>query len=250
MHSILLLRPHSAPERVILSRLIRFWPWLAASVAIHGLLLVFWLGKSPDSAANPAEGVVIELVSIDAAAEKSTTQPIPAALPVPKKVVVRHPAQKASPAITVVKKVVPVFSQASARIQNMPEQPSTQPTQLADNRKISPKPLAQSVASHQATGDKAVRASKKTDVDKSQLLIRKHLESFKYYPASARRRGIEGHVEVGFTLTRDGAADQVSVLHGSGYAVLDHAALETVYRAQPFPIENGKYRFSLRFKQL
>jgi len=73
---------------------------------------------------------------------------------------------------------------------------------------------------------------------------------FKYYPASARRRGIEGHVEVGFTLTRDGAADQVSVLHGSGYAMLDHAALETVHRAQPFPVENGKYRFSLRFKRL
>jgi len=82
------------------------------------------------------------------------------------------------------------------------------------------------------------------------MLVRNHLEVFKYYPASARRRGIEGHVEVGFTLTRDGAADQVSVLHGSGYAVLDHAALETVYRAQPFPIENGKYRFSLRFKRL
>jgi protein TonB len=81
-------------------------------------------------------------------------------------------------------------------------------------------------------------------------LVRKHLEFFKYYPSSARRRGIEGHVEIGFTLMHDGAADQVAVLHGSGYAVLDHAALETVYRAQPFPVAYGQYRFSLRFKRL
>jgi len=80
--------------------------------------------------------------------------------------------------------------------------------------------------------------------------VRKHLESFKYYPASARRRGIEGDVDVSFKLVYGGAAEQVKVLKGSGYAVLDHAALSTVTRAQPFPVGNGLFRFHLHFRRL
>lgn len=80
--------------------------------------------------------------------------------------------------------------------------------------------------------------------------VRKHLETFKYYPASARRRGIEGDVDVVFNLTHGGVAEQVTVLKGSGYAVLDRAAIMTVARAQPFPVENGQYRFRLRFRRL
>jgi len=255
MLSTLRLRLPSGPVRVILSRLIRFWPWLVASAAIHGLLLIGWLGlKSPDSAINPADSVVIELVSIDAQAEKSTMPPTPTALPVQKKenihhtitkmTAVRQPLKKVSAVTTTVKKTASLITRAKARIQRMPEASTSKMIQLTKNAQESTNPIAQHsmplYASHAA----------KVDMNKSRLLIRKHLESFKYYPASARRRGIEGHVEVGFTLTHDGAADQVAVLHGSGYAVLDHAALETVYRAQPFPVEGGKYRFSLRFKRL
>jgi len=88
------------------------------------------------------------------------------------------------------------------------------------------------------------------DLNKIIMAVRNHLESYKFYPSSARRRGIEGHVDVGFKLIPHGVADQVSLLHSSGYTVLDHAALEAVYRAQPFPIGNGKYRFRLTFKRL
>ncbi|GMQ99870.1 MAG: hypothetical protein BMS9Abin18_0698 [Zetaproteobacteria bacterium] len=84
----------------------------------------------------------------------------------------------------------------------------------------------------------------------SRNAVRKHLEAFKYYPASARRRGIEGDVDVSFMLVHGGVAEKVKVLKGSGYAVLDRAALTTVARAQPFPVENGQFRFHLRFRRL
>jgi len=85
---------------------------------------------------------------------------------------------------------------------------------------------------------------------KNQHAVRHRLEAFKYYPASARRRGIEGDVDVSFMLVHGGVAEQVKVLKGSGYAVLDRAALTTVARAQPFPVENGQFRFHLRFRRL
>lgn len=97
----------------------------------------------------------------------------------------------------------------------------------------------------------AAAASKKSDAagDK-QLAVRRHLERFKYYPASARRRDIAGDVEVAFHLRSDGMAEQVLVMASSGYEILDRAALETVNRAQPFPATGGQYQFRLRFQHL
>ncbi len=81
-----------------------------------------------------------------------------------------------------------------------------------------------------------------------ELLIRNHLERFKYYPASARRRGITGEVEVAFELNDQGEAGELKILSGSGYSVLDRAALKTVRRAEPFPADGGDFQFRLHFR--
>lgn len=80
--------------------------------------------------------------------------------------------------------------------------------------------------------------------------VRAWLERYKYYPLSARRRGIEGEVHLAFELAKGGKVDHVAIVRGSGYAVLDRAALNTVRRAQPFPVETGAYQVRLRFRQL
>ncbi len=82
-----------------------------------------------------------------------------------------------------------------------------------------------------------------------RVLIRDHLEAFKYYPASARRRGIEGSVEVRFALANGGRAADIELVRGSGHAILDRAALQTVHRAEPFPLQRGSYRFRLVFRR-
>jgi len=228
-----------------------------ASAAIHGLLLAFWLNDYDSHAvANLADDVTIELVSIDVSSEKLAVQPRPSVLPLLNKAVpqavhkpthkkpIHKQAVKTSAVMAMSKKTAPLLARSKPYIHAIPARSKVTPIQLAHNIQTSPEQVV-----HVST-PRHIVSQTKTDPDETQMLIRKHLEAFKYYPASARRRGIEGRVEVGFTLTQDGAANQVSVLHGSGYAVLDHAALETVYRAQPFPIDDGKYRFSLRFKRL
>jgi len=94
------------------------------------------------------------------------------------------------------------------------------------------------------------RQEQRAGVQAVRKIVRNHLEAFKYYPASARRRGIEGEVDVSFFLTGGGLASRLKVLRGSGYAVLDRAALKTVARAQPFPVDYGEYRFRLHFRRL
>ncbi|MDQ6971481.1 MAG: TonB family protein [Mariprofundaceae bacterium] len=77
--------------------------------------------------------------------------------------------------------------------------------------------------------------------------VRSRLERFKHYPSSARRRGIEGAVDVSFRLNGNGRAEDMQLMSGSGYSILDDAALSTVRRAEPFPVHQGSYRFRLRF---
>jgi periplasmic protein TonB len=78
-------------------------------------------------------------------------------------------------------------------------------------------------------------------------LVRRHLERFKFYPESARRRGIGGAVDVGFRLTEGGHVTQLRIAASSGYALLDETAEAIVTRAVPFPVDTGRYRVRLRF---
>ncbi len=54
------------------------------------------------------------------------------------------------------------------------------------------------------------------------------IESRKFYPKIAKRRGMEGVVKVRFVLQKDGRIEKIAVAEGSGYGVLDRAALKTV----------------------
>jgi TonB family protein len=49
---------------------------------------------------------------------------------------------------------------------------------------------------------------------------------------------MEGTVLVDFMINHRGTAEKVRVLKGSGYALLDSSAMETVVKASPFPVVN------------
>lgn len=61
------------------------------------------------------------------------------------------------------------------------------------------------------------------------------LERYRRYPHAARARRHEGVVQVRVSLARDGQLLALSVERGSGYAMLDQAALDTFRRAAPLP---------------
>jgi len=129
-----------------------------------------------------------------------------------------------------------------------PELPAeTEPLRAA--RRLAEEPSLPSAAVSGAAPDIAPHDGVEgTEEAMQRSLIRRHLEQFKYYPASARRRGIGGSVEVAFRLDRRGRAGGVRVLKGSGYPILDEAALRTVRRAEPFPADGGSFRFHLHFR--
>lgn len=69
--------------------------------------------------------------------------------------------------------------------------------------------------------------------------LRDKIERAKRYPAVARANRWQGQVLVQFSVGRDGRLDDLRVAESSGYAVLDHAALETVRAASPVTLRHG-----------
>ncbi len=65
--------------------------------------------------------------------------------------------------------------------------------------------------------------------------IWRKINSSKYYPSSARRKGITGAPRVNFAINKDGRIEWVRLEATCGTRLLDDAAVETVHRAAPFP---------------
>ena len=62
-------------------------------------------------------------------------------------------------------------------------------------------------------------------------LIVKNLD----YPSAARRMGWQGTVTVTFVVLESGTVQNIRIVKGSGYTILDQVVVKTVQRVQPFP---------------
>lgn len=67
---------------------------------------------------------------------------------------------------------------------------------------------------------------------RNQLLgqLQTHLSRYLVYPPLARQRGWEGTVLLGLRVESDGHLDKIRIARSSGYAVLDHSALNSLNR--------------------
>lgn len=221
-------------------------------MAAHGLLLAGYLLLLPEGMpdAEPAlAGVELELLPDDPgyAVDEQLSQAEPAATAMQQARV--QPVFEALPDSAVVhlaeknQKMIQ-HKQLSADLEAV-----SRPGQAIERPGI---PMPQSAASQQpavhAQADVRSDTAVNSAADKaSNVAVRQRLEHFKYYPASARRHGIEGAVDVSFRLNAEGRAEDMQLVSGSGYGILDDAAMSTVRRAEPFPVTEGSYRFRLRF---
>ena len=194
------------------------WPWVALSVAIHGLVFTLLIVSWSDHEAAYSDGFVsIELMhAMREPVIKSNTD-----------------SERASHQEIVSKPI----AKAESQIESIEKS-----DRKAENASVI------SVAASIPTNN--LETKQQLQSEKRWSRVRSQLEKNKWYPASARRRGIEGDVELEFSLNEQGYAKHTTVVNGSGYASLDQAALTTVKRAEPFPADGGEYQFKLRFRRL
>lgn len=89
-----------------------------------------------------------------------------------------------------------------------------------------------------------------TGHDAYRPLVLAALARAKHYPLLARQRGLEGIVEIAFTIHPDGRVSEPEVISSSRHSVLDQAALGMVQRLGllPPPPEPAPLRFPARIQ--
>lgn len=79
-------------------------------------------------------------------------------------------------------------------------------------------------------------------------IIRSSIDKAKRYPEIAKKRGWEGTVIAEFSINRKGAPENITIVRGSGYGILDSAARDTIIKASPLPVIKGKLEIPITFR--
>jgi periplasmic protein TonB len=82
-------------------------------------------------------------------------------------------------------------------------------------------------------------------VSRNYNYIQRRIGNKLVYPPQARRAGMQGITELGFTIHEDGSISGVTVRASSGYAILDEAAAAAVFAAAPFPRPHTPARIAI-----
>ena len=171
-----------------------FEPTSKETLHVHMKLSDVSLVSEPLSAPNQPE----------VAQEKALQTPMPKALP--------------KPTVSKPKKIAP------SPITN--KEPLPHEEQRASNT-----PMVQAQASQNIDTNTSETAPKPSD-EQYQALVAKALHDAKSYPELARKRLIEGSVELIFTITPEGQLREIQSRSHS--AILEQAALQSLHQAQPF----------------
>ncbi|MBN2121249.1 MAG: energy transducer TonB [Candidatus Omnitrophica bacterium] len=68
-----------------------------------------------------------------------------------------------------------------------------------------------------------------------QDMVKQRIEQVRKYPYWAKRQGIEGIVDISFTVLSNGLSQDIKIIHSSGLSIIDEEAVATIKRANPFP---------------
>jgi len=222
-------------------------------VTVHGLLLagmLIWLPDGMPDAGPAVAGVEVELLPVESSGN-AVEQGLQAEAAAPVKEQAHlQPVFEALPESPVAQRAEkkPINNNQTKAETDSSSSRMVERAEIAvPQTLLSQQPVVQG-ASVQEYADARSETDVSVEAEKTRnIVVRQRLEHFKHYPASARRRGIEGAVDVSFRLNAQGRAEDMQLVSGSGYGILDDAALNTVRRAEPFPVTQGSYRFRLRF---
>lgn len=138
--------------------------------------------------------------------------------------------------------------QVAELIKTMSDAPAKQPQPQSTSRQSTPAASERAVQSQQENTDQLQAQAK---YDYLGVLLA-HIEKHKFYPNSARRRGIQGTIQVSFTQVANGRIEGLKI--SGGHRVLQKATYEAMEAAEPLPEVPGSLllpialSFSIRYQ--
>lgn len=151
--------------------------------------------------------------------------PVPTAVPEPKVKQVEEPPKVQEP---------PKVEKAEVALQRKKPKPE-KPKPVNEPRRTE-QPAAQQQPDKPAASRPAGPSAAQIAAKQNYLShLFGHLERYKRYPASARRRHQEGTVHIRFAMDARGHVTSARIEKGSGVAALDREVMEMIRRAEPLP---------------
>ena len=211
-------------------RALRGWPlFIVISLLFHLLVLLLWYLFSPERVLvsdAPAVPFSVQIVTAPPAVKSST----------PEESRTEPPATKQTPA-PAPKPVEPQKSVAQPEVKpstTPPQQPPGTIPEQFDERELGTSRRLLDTFSPAApvTPAPAPAPEKKKPDDESRLqlesLIRTRFAEYFVYPRMAQSHGWQGEVLLSFHIEPDGAISHIQIERGSGHAILDQAALDSM----------------------
>jgi protein TonB len=196
-----------------------------------------WPAPETSNEATLEQTPVAHVGAIMPAADRIAPAPADETAPKPEQTIAEPPPKQPARPVTRALQVKPAAPVVAAAQPQAPPTKLPKPSKPAAARDAS---LSQPTAKGPkpgAAGAAGISAEERGSASLSsyEAKLAAHLRRFRIYPAEAEARGLTGVAMVSFTVRRDGGLAAVRLTRGSGYAVLDDAALAMVRRAAPFP---------------
>jgi protein TonB len=97
-----------------------------------------------------------------------------------------------------------------------------------------PVPSRAKAASPAIAAAASAESGKIDDLSQYKKIIRDKIYRHLIYPWPAKKRAIEGTVQIRFLISKDGHLKDVKLAMSSNYKILDRAAIETINQSHPF----------------
>jgi len=202
--------------------------------AVLHIALLIQLGSlvKPEAVTPHRESLLeVELVTAAVAAETPENVVPPEPEKIPDEPVIKPPLPVETPKPVDVTKPV---KQPRKIVRPAPVAP--QPAKIVPPRPAKPAPKSAPIVIQQAAPDRDIVAEQnRIKLLRSQYLARvmAELEAHKVYPYSARRRHLEGNIDISFMIETSGRINHVEISGDSG--VLRASSMDALQASGPFP---------------
>lgn len=219
---------------------------IVLSMAIHLIVFMqyqvdFSFSESSAPAENQTNQIAVQLVKY--------VEPVKQVI---KKVVTENKVIKSIAKKSLLPTEIAITKEIKKPLEKIQEDELIQPEQLI---KVAEKNI-EDIASETTNNQPVLQLQHENELEKErkdyiQRLLA-HIETYKFYPRSARQRAIEGKLDVTFYLRDNGSHKSLTI--DGGRAVLQRAVRQALNDAQPFPkpptsfVNNQPIVFSMYYK--
>jgi len=219
---------HSSTKHILLA--------VVLSLAVHAVMFSSWTNDASPIPQAGGQGMTVTLV-VEAKqpaaiehAEPAPTAPQPSASTLKETVAVvvptNAPAKKSQP------EPRPVLASAAKTNTAVKKTPPVKAENVSSTRK--PVEIVKNTSPPDINA--TPRASSIENNKRLESVLQKAFNAEFYYPRLAVRRGWQGKVQLGLRIEADGHLSDIRVMHGSGYKLLDKAALKSLHKVEMLPV--------------